>query len=151
MPYSGTVCWLGIRPARLAAVRAVTSIEIDCEHSIPGDHYQGPAGSVRQVTLIQQEHIDAVGKIMRKTVTPDLLRRNIVVAGINLQALKKRKFTIGSATLLGSGNCHPCSRMEDNLGPGGYNAMIGHGGITATVVNSGRVSVGDAVTVCPEE
>jgi MOSC domain-containing protein YiiM len=80
-------------------------------------------------------------------VAPDLLRRNIAVAGINVLALKDRKFQIGDVLLEGSGPCEPCSRMEENLGPGGYNAMRGHGGITARVLEGGTIRVGDAVRV----
>ena len=39
----------------------------------------------------------------------------------------------------------PCSLMEENLGPGGYNTMRGHGGITAAVVQEGEVKFGDSV------
>jgi MOSC domain-containing protein YiiM len=78
-------------------------------------------------------------------VTPDLLRRNLVIAGINVSVLKDQRFTIGEVLLEGTGPCVPCSRMETNLGPGGYNAMRGHGGINARIVTSGTIRLGDAV------
>ena len=145
MPQIGTVRWLGIRPANRQPIKIVESLEIDIANSIVGDHFAGKAGTKRQVTLIQAEHIDAVSAIMGKEVLPELLRRNIVVSGINLLVLKEQDFKIGTVVLHGTGNCQPCSRMEENLGPGGYNAMRGHGGITANIVESGIVSLDDSV------
>ncbi len=69
-----------------------------------------------------------------------------MVSGINLRALKDRRFQVGEAVLEATDDCHPCSRMEAILGPGGYNAVRGHGGITARVVEGGAVRIGDAVT-----
>jgi MOSC domain-containing protein YiiM len=79
-------------------------------------------------------------------VAPELVRRNIVVAGLNLLALKEHRFRIGNVLLETSGECHPCSRMEEMLGIGGYNAMRGQGGITARVIEGGPVATGDPVT-----
>jgi MOSC domain-containing protein YiiM len=73
------------------------------------------------------------------------LRRNIVVSGINLLALKDKTFSVGEAQLEMTGLCHPCSKMETVLGPGGYNALRGHGGITAKVVQTGLLAIGDKV------
>ena len=80
-------------------------------------------------------------------VTPDLLRRNLLVRGLNLLALKQKRFAVGEVVLEYSGLAHPCSRMELALGPGGYNAMRGHGGITASVASGGVLRLGDRVLV----
>mgnify|MGYP006196680143 CR=1 FL=1 len=82
-----------------------------------------------------------------RSVEPTLLRRNIVIQGINLLALKHRQFRLGTAVLEYTGECHPCSRMEENLGTGGYNAVRGHGGITARVLAAGEVRIGDRLVV----
>ena len=75
-----------------------------------------------------------------------MTRRNIVVSGINLIALKNMKFQIGNDVILEmTGACHPCSQMETNFGEGGYNAMRGHGGITAMVIQGGEVKIGDSI------
>ena len=144
LPQAGRIEWIGVRPARRASVAAVDGVEAIAGRGLAGDHYAHDG--IRQVTLIQAEHLAAVAAFTgRPTLDPALLRRNIVVAGLNLLALKGRRFRVGDALLEATGPCEPCSRMEEALGPGGYNAMRGHGGITARVLESGSIRVGDAV------
>jgi MOSC domain-containing protein YiiM len=147
----GRVTWIGARPERHAPLVSLEVLEISRESGVVGDHYSGRAnldgkGGKRQVTLIQAEDLAAIASYLGRPVTPDDLRRNLVVSGINLTALKDRQFQVGEAMLEATGDCHPCSRMEAILGPGGYNAVRGHGGITARVIKSGAVRVGDAVS-----
>ena len=104
--------------------------------------------STRQVTLIQQEHLALIAAFARSgAVDPVGLRRNLVVSGINLIALKNARLQIGDAVLEIVGPCQPCSRMEEVIGPGGYAAMRGHGGMTARILEGGRIAVGDGVSV----
>jgi MOSC domain-containing protein YiiM len=106
--------------------------------------------STRQVTLIQAEHLDVIARLARvDAVDPVGLRRNLVVSGINLLALKNARLQVGGALLEIVGPCQPCSRMEETIGPGGYAAMRGHGGMTARVLASGVIDVGDVVKAQP--
>ena len=144
LPQQGTVEWISIRPQKRATVVSVESVNV-LQHGLEGDHYAGRSGN-RAVTLIQQEHIDVIASLLhKKKVSPAELRRNIVVRGINLLALKEKEFQIGTAVLRVTGLCHPCSRMEETFGAGGYNAVRGHGGINASVVTPGEIKLGDQV------
>ncbi len=141
----GVVHWIGIRPRAKSDMQSVESVIARQNLGLEGDHYSLKGGK-RQVTLIQAEHLAAVASILGyPAVDPLLTRRNIVVMGINLTALKNRRFRVGDAVLEYAGECHPCSRMEENLGSGGYNAMRGHGGILARVIQDGTITLGDAV------
>jgi len=131
---------------------------IEMTHALAGiglaDDRLGQRGeaelSTRQVTLIQHEHLPVIATLAGvATVDVGALRRNLVVSGINLLALKNARIRIGEALLEVVGPCHPCSRMEEAVGPGGYAAMRGHGGMTARVVEAGTIRVGDAVRAVP--
>ncbi|NJL74073.1 MAG: MOSC domain-containing protein [Saprospiraceae bacterium] len=146
IPQIGTVQWIGVRPIKRGPLVEVSAVEVTIEKGLENDHYSKTDGN-RMVTLIQAEHLQVVENIMGiENLDPKLLRRNIVVAGINLLALKDQVVRIGDEVLLSiTGQCHPCSRMEENLGAGGYSAMRGHGGMTAKVLHGGSIKIGDSV------
>jgi MOSC domain-containing protein YiiM len=106
------------------------------------------SASARQLTLIQHEHLAVIAALVRSApIDPVALRRNVVVSGLNLLALKQARLRIGAALIEIVGPCAPCSRMEEVLGPGGYAAMRGHGGMTARILEAGLLRVGDVVRV----
>jgi len=145
-PRAGTVEWIGIRPQRRAPVASAPQVEAIAGYGLAGDHYASPSNGKRQVTLIQAEHLPVIAALLRtEAIAPGELRRNLVVSGLNLYALRERRFRVGPVLLEGSGPCEPCSRMEEALGAGGYNAMRGHGGIVARILEGGVLRVGDEV------
>ncbi len=142
----GRLAWIGLRPDREMPMVTANSAVTISGRGIKGDHYDTRQNGARQVTLIAFEDIAAIASFLGKEgITPDLLRRNFVTQGINLVALKSRRFRVGPTLLEWSGECAPCSHMETNLGPGGFNAVRGHGGITARVIEGGEVQLGDAI------
>ena len=146
LPQAGAIEWIGVRPARGEPMIAVASAQLLAGKGLVGDRFKGRFGSARQVTLIQQEHLLAIAGFLHcDMVAPESVRRNIVVSGLNLLALKNKRFAVGESVMEYSGLAHPCSKMEAALGPVGYNAMRGHGGITARVISGGVINIGESL------
>ena len=149
LPRAGRVQWIGLRPRRDVEMLAVNDAIAVAGRGLQGDRYASESGK-RGITLIQAEHIPVIAALSgHDRVAASLLRRNIVVTGLPVVALKGRRFRIGEVLLEGTDDCDPCSRMEAALGPGGYNAMRGHGGLFARILEGGVLRVGDSVTPVP--
>ncbi len=149
MPQKGKLEWIGLRPAKKKTLEAVQQAKVSIALGLEGDHFKS-VRKKRSVTLIQKEHLDFVAKVMNKDKNEIafLTRRNLVVSGINLLAFKDKQFIIGDEVVLEfSDPCHPCSRMEENLGAGGLNTMRGHGGICCKVIREGQIKIGDSISM----
>lgn len=154
-PHTGRLQAIFLRPGRRVPVVIAQGARAIAGLGLEGDRSTASAapGGKRQVTLLQAEHLPAVAAFLqRSAIDPAGLRRNLLVSGINLQAAKSLfrdqplRLRFGADVLLEvTGPCEPCSRMEELLGPGAYNALRGHGGMTARVLTGGLVAVGDAV------
>ena len=154
-----------LRPKKRGELVSVARTMALAELGLDGDHKaatqpRGPGTiSKRQVTLLQYEHLPVIAALAaRDRVDPAWLRRNLIVSGLNLLACEAlfpnqvMQLCIGDSVRLEvTGPCEPCSRMEAVLGRGGYNAMRGHGGVTARIVVGGPIAVGDVLRVASSE
>lgn len=159
-PHAGRVQAILLRPARGAPMRSVPAAQALQDRGLQGDRSAlalptRAGGHKRQVSLLQAEHLPLIAAWTgRDALDASLLRRNLVIAGLNLVAARTLfadqplHIAIGEqVVLLATGPCDPCSKMEAELGPGAYNAMRGHGGLTARVLTGGTIQVGDAVRI----
>jgi len=146
---SGQIEWIGLRPTRKAAMLTPSSVYAKAERGLQGDHSAKRAnGSARQVTLINMEDIQAIANLMQHdAIDPAILRRNIVISGLNLHAVRYQLIQIGNVILEVGAQCHPCSRMEKALGKGALLNMFGRAGYCAKVIQGGEIKVGDQVRV----
>ena len=150
-----------VRPQRGVPATSLDWVLAETGQGLVGDRSSSmrrsvPSGtSKRQVTLMQAEHLQVVANWLgRQRLDPALLRRNLVVSGFNLLAARSPfsgqvlHVRLGNEVVLQiTGPCDPCSKMEATLGAGAYNALRGHGGVTARVLSGGRLAVGDLVQV----
>lgn len=152
VPMLGTVTWIGVRPAHGEPMIALPQVRAIASRGLEGDAAsRGRVGGKRQVTLVQAEHLPVLAGFLRaREIAPEQLRRNLVIAGINLVSLTRLRFSIGDEVILeGTGSCAPCGKLDETLGPGGFQAARGHGGLTASIERGGVIRLGDSVRVLP--
>lgn len=152
-PRDGRLDAIVVRPQKRGLALSLPHTEALAQRGLQGDRMAAAPGSgKREVTLLQAEHLPVLAALTgRSHIDPLSLRRNLVVSGLNLLAARSLfkdqplVLQVGEALLEITGPCEPCSHMETVLGAGGYNAMRGHGGLTARVLRGGHLQVGDVV------
>lgn len=146
-----------LRPARGESAVRVDEVRAEPGCGLLGDRRANKAGgrrsSKRELTLLQAEHLPLLASWCGlATLDPIRLRRNLLVSGLNLLALRspfadlQLEWALGDEVVIQvTGPCDPCSKMAAELGMGSYNALRGHGGVTARIITGGVIRVGDSV------
>ena len=82
--------------------------------------------------------------------SPGVLRRNVVVSGIDLNDLIGEEFSVQGVRLRGTGHCRPCYWLDTAFAPGAEKFLEGHGGLRAEILTDGAIAVGDAQLLLAE-
>jgi MOSC domain-containing protein YiiM len=101
----------------------------------------------RQVTIIEEERwAEAVNQIGAAALDPSTRRANLMIAGLRLAGSRGRILRIGPCRLRIWMECTPCRQMEEAC-PGLQAALRPdwRGGACAEVLESGAITLGDAV------
>lgn len=130
---------------------AVTSVRAIPRVGLQGDRYnrQGSlfkqATADREVTLIEQEALDALQRDYQVQLSAAQSRRNILTQGIALNHLVDREFIVGAVRMRGLRLCEPCGLLERLTGKK-LSGLKHRGGLRAQVLSEGEIKVGDAIS-----
>jgi MOSC domain-containing protein YiiM len=131
---------------------ALTEVEAVAGRGLVGDRYALKEGSFsakegadREVTLIEIEALEALGRECEIQLQPGQARRNLVTRGVPLNHLVGRDFTVGEAVLRGLRLCEPCTHLEALTQKGLVKGLCHRGGLRAQILRGGVVRVGDGI------
>jgi len=107
--------------------------------------YSGKEGTGRELTLIEVEAIEALGRDYGVALDAAETRRNVATRGVALNHLVGRVFRVGSTIARGIRLCEPCSHMETLAGKRIRSGLVHRGGLRAAILSDGWIRVGDRV------
>ncbi|ERP91117.1 molybdenum cofactor biosysynthesis protein [Labrenzia sp. C1B10] len=159
----GTTDWKGvllhIHIAPMASFEMEELPEAECVpgRGIVGDRYYlgtgtySPRPDVREVTLIEQEALDAIarndpplqeGPIELKPIDH---RRNLTVRGVPLNHLVGRRFRVGEVILRGGRLNFPCKYLENLLDSPVFLPLYNRSGLNCGIEKGGTIRPGDEI------
>lgn len=130
---------------QLETARAIAGkgLEGDRYYLETGFYSDGNDG--RQLTLIEQESLEALRRDHDVALAPIECRRNLMTSGVRLNDLVGKRFRVGEVECEGIRLCPPCNHLEGLTRPGMLRGLARSGGLRAHVLNDGQISVGDEV------
>lgn len=120
--------------------------EVRCESGmgLVGDRYHGKdPGSKTQVTFVSLEVLEEMCRSLGiRDLDFAVLRRNVLVSGVDLNDLIGKTFSIGDVVFEGMEECKPCYWMDEAVAPGANAFLAGRGGLRCRILAGGTLSCG---------
>ena len=132
-------------------MQTVEAVAVDLLTGIAGD-YRGalkPGRNKRQVTVMTADCWRATLADLGAAIPWEERRVNLLVDGFKLVETTGARIRFSRGVVLEvTGECHPCSRMEE-VASGLRAALTPHwrGGVTTRVIAAGRLAIGDEVRI----
>jgi len=152
--WQGVVRFLHRTPRAFLPMQAFPELQLVAGRGIEGDRYMigNEAGFYshkpeegRQVTLFEQETLEALQRDAKIVLRPEDHRRNITVEGVPLNHLVARRFWVGETLLEATRLSTPCRHIEEILGKPVFDPLINRSGLNCRILQGGTVRLGDVV------
>ncbi len=155
--WRGTLLNIHIAPAASYEMEELDEAHCVAGRGIVGDRYfegtgtYSPKTDVREVTLIEQEALDALARNdpplqgAKLDLAPGDHRRNLTVRGVPLNHLVGRRFRVGDVVLRGGRLNFPCKYLEELLGLAVFLPLYNRSGLNCGIERGGVIRPGDAI------
>jgi MOSC domain-containing protein YiiM len=155
--WQGKLLHIHIAPSASYEMEELAEAECVVGRGIVGDRYfngtgtYSPKPDVREVTLIEQEALDALSRNDPPlqdgplVLEPGDHRRNLTVIGVPLNHLVGRRFRVGEVILRGGRLNFPCKYLEEILGKAVYLPLYNRSGLNCGIERGGRIRPGDII------
>lgn len=148
--FQGRLLAICITPAAGAPMQSIESAELIAGQGLTGDRYANKAGAfqkgkiepAQEVTLIEQEALEAALRDYKLKLTHTESRRNLLTTGVPLNHLVGRQFAVGDTLLEGLELCEPCKYLQKLTGKEVIRALQHRGGLRARIVRGGMIQTG---------
>ncbi len=159
-PMSVTPSWIGlvahlhITARAFLPMRAMETIELVAGEGILGDRYRigveegfysAKPEPGRQVTLFEEEALEAIRRDHGIELRPEEHRRNVTTRGVPLTHLVGRRFRLGGCLLEATRLSIPCRHIEEILEKPVFDPMINRSGLNCRILEGGTVRLGDPI------
>ena len=151
---SGVVVSIHISPRAADTMKSVPEVRAVSGRGLEGDRYHDRTGTYsnsggphRELTLIEEEAVDALRRDYEIELNDGESRRNIVTRGVALNHLVGREFRVGEVTARGLRLCEPCGHLEQMTGRRVRAGLVHRGGLRAEILTTGTIRIGDPIGV----
>jgi len=153
--WNGTVESIHIAPAAQGPMQAVAQATAIPGTGLENDRYALKLGTFyqptpdRELTLIEAEAIEAMGRDYQIELAAGDARRNIVTRNVPLNHLVGKEFAIGEVRIRGIRLCEPCDHLQKVTGKPVIKGLLHRGGLRAQILTPGTIRVGDTLRFMP--
>jgi len=131
-------------PAATHGAVEVEQVSCRAGRGIEGDRFFDYKEDYKgQITFFAWDTYTAIKATLKvPALLPSAFRRNVLIEGLDLNALIGRRFRLGGIDFEGTVEAKPCYWMEQAVAPGAEAWLLGRGGLRAKILTDGMLGQG---------